>query len=89
MTVTSTSGVAASDEVEVVLAVCDLDAELRFFTERAGFGIDAVFPADDPTTAIVSAGGVRLRLTRASWSCAMEDRRFSSFVFPHRGSRQT
>lgn len=49
---------------EVVLPCADLDATLAFFTERLGFRVDAVFPADDPRVAVVSGHGVRLRLTR-------------------------
>ncbi len=48
---------------EVVLPCTDLDAALPFYVERLGFRLDAIFPADAPTTAILSGHGVRLRLT--------------------------
>lgn len=50
--------------LELVAQTRDLDAELGFFVDEAGFRIDAVFPADDPTTALVSGGGVLIRLER-------------------------
>ncbi|HEY7610257.1 MAG TPA: cupin domain-containing protein [Alphaproteobacteria bacterium] len=50
---------------EVVLPAPDLDANIKFFTERLGFRLDAIFPADDPATALVSGHGLRLRLERA------------------------
>ncbi|MGO9712967.1 MAG: cupin domain-containing protein [Polyangiaceae bacterium] len=50
---------------EVVLPCEDLDATLAFFTERLGFRVETIFPADDPTVAVIAAHGVRLRLQRA------------------------
>jgi len=49
---------------EVVLPCTDLDATLTFFCERLRFRVDAVHPADDPDTAVVSGHGVRIRLQR-------------------------
>ncbi len=54
----------AHDPFEVVGQVRDLESELDFYLQRAGFRIEAVFPADDPSTAIVSSGGMRIRLVR-------------------------
>ncbi len=51
---------------EVVLPARDLDATVKFFTERLGFRLDAIFPADDPATALVSGHGLRLRLDRGA-----------------------
>lgn len=47
----------------VVLPCADLDAELAFFA-RLGFAVQAIWPADDPRTAIVAAHGLSLELTR-------------------------
>jgi quercetin dioxygenase-like cupin family protein len=47
---------------EVVVPCSDLSASLAFFTERLGFRVDLIFPADSPSTAVISAFGVRLRL---------------------------
>ncbi len=52
-------------DTAVVVATRDLDAEVHFLTEEAGFRLDAVFRADDPATAILSGGGLRLRVTRS------------------------
>lgn len=49
---------------EVLLPCADLDATLAFFSGPLGFRVDAIFPADDPRTAVVSGHGVRLRLQR-------------------------
>src|SRR5438445_4330036 len=51
---------------EVVLPCEALDATQAFFTERLGFRVDAVFPADDPRVAVISGHGVRLRLVRGA-----------------------
>lgn len=53
-----------ADAAEIVLPAADFDATLKFFTERIGFRLDAIFPADDPATALVSGHGLRLRLER-------------------------
>lgn len=47
---------------EIVLPAGDLPATLEFFTARLGLRVEAIYPADAPTTAIVSGHGVRLRL---------------------------
>ena len=49
---------------EVVLPCEDLEQSLTFFTERLGFRLDAIFPADSPRVAAVSGYGLRLRLER-------------------------
>jgi quercetin dioxygenase-like cupin family protein len=51
--------------VEVALPCPDLDAELRFFTGRLGFKVELIFPADSPSTAVISGHGLTLRLERA------------------------
>ena len=48
-----------------VLMTCEtLEPSLSFFTQRLGFRIDAIFPADDPSTAMISGYGLQLRLVR-------------------------
>lgn len=47
---------------EVVLPGTDLDDTLRFFTERLGFRVDSIHPADAPLVAVLSGHGLRIRL---------------------------
>ena len=50
-----------------VLMSCDtLAPTLSFFTARLGFRVDAIFPADDPTTAMISGHGLQIRLVRGA-----------------------
>jgi len=49
---------------EICLPSKDLAADVAFFTERLGFRLDTIFPADDPFTATISGHGVRIRLNR-------------------------
>jgi mannose-6-phosphate isomerase-like protein (cupin superfamily) len=49
---------------QVVVPCPDLGASLAFFTERLGFKLNLIFPADAPTTAVVSGHGLTLRLER-------------------------
>ena len=46
-----------------VLMSCDeLEPTLDFFTGQLGFRIDAIYPADDPSTAEISGHGLQVRL---------------------------
>ena len=46
-----------------VLVPCrDLAATLAFFTDRLGFKVNLIFPADSPSTAVISGHGLTLRL---------------------------
>lgn len=47
---------------EVVLPCPDLNEALQFFTERLGFRLDAVIPADNPAAMAISRSGFRIRL---------------------------
>jgi len=47
---------------QIVLPCPNLREALDFFTERLGFRIEMIFPADSPRTAVVSGHGVTLRL---------------------------
>ena len=49
---------------EIIIPVNDLRAELAFFTDRLGFRLDNIFPADNPAVAVISGYGIRLRLDR-------------------------
>ena len=60
----ATPGGAA--QAEVLLPSRDLPAELAFFRERLGFRLESIFPADDPTQALLSGHGVRIRLERGA-----------------------
>ncbi len=51
---------------QVVLPCAELDPTLDFFTDRLGFRVDAIYPADDPSVAVVSGHGVRLQLERGA-----------------------
>lgn len=50
---------------EIVLPCDDLHATLAFF-EELGFRVDAISPADDPATAVVSGHGLRIRFARGA-----------------------
>ena len=52
------------EAAEIVLPGAELDASLRFFTERLGFKVEAIFPADAPAVAVISGHGLRIRLER-------------------------
>lgn len=47
---------------EIVLPSQDLTADLAFYTQELGFRLDMIFPADDPSVAVLSGHGLRLRL---------------------------
>ncbi|MCB1023916.1 MAG: cupin [Acidobacteria bacterium] len=47
---------------ELVLFCEDLGETLDFYTDRLGFQLLSIFPADDPAVAVVSGFGIRIRL---------------------------
>jgi quercetin dioxygenase-like cupin family protein len=49
-------------EAQVVLPADPLDPTINFFTQRLGFRVDAIFPADAPTVAMLSGHGLTIRL---------------------------
>ena len=51
---------------QVLLPCRDLAATLAFFTDRLGFKVNLIFPADSPHTAVVSGHGLTLRLETAA-----------------------
>lgn len=54
------------EAAEVSFPSTDLAADLAFYTGELGFRLDEIFPADDPTVAVLSGHGLRLRLERGS-----------------------
>ena len=53
----------ANFQAEIVLPTTDLHAEMPFF-EALGFRLDHIYPSDDPTVAILSGHGLRMRLDK-------------------------
>src|SRR5438552_16440462 len=47
---------------EVVVPCSDLQATMDFFLERLCIRLEGIFPADAPSTAVISGHGVTLRL---------------------------
>lgn len=47
---------------QIVLSCVNLNRTLEFFTERLGFRLEMIFPADLPQVAVISGYGVTLRL---------------------------
>lgn len=47
---------------QIVLPCRDLAANLAFFTERLGFRVDMIMPADAPAVAVIGGHGTMLRL---------------------------
>ncbi len=50
--------------IEVCLPSLDMARDLDFFTQRLGFRLDTIFPADDPAIAVLIGHGLRIRLDR-------------------------
>jgi mannose-6-phosphate isomerase-like protein (cupin superfamily) len=51
---------------QVLMSCAALEPTLRFFTGRLGFRLDAIYPADDPSTAEISGYGLNVRLVRGA-----------------------
>ena len=50
-----------------VLVSCDaLEPDLAFWVDRLGFRVDAIFPADNPSTAMLSGHGLHMRLVQGA-----------------------
>ena len=54
--------VTTISEAQIVLPCATLDPTIEFFVELLGFRLDAIFPADDPSVAVLSGHGVNVRL---------------------------
>lgn len=57
----------------------DLNDAIGYFTERLGFRVDMVAPADDPDTAVISGHGVSIRLGKAESSVPVGDSASAKF----------
>lgn len=49
---------------EILVPCSDIRVEMPYFQKALGFRLDKIFPADDPSVAILSGHGTRLRLER-------------------------
>jgi len=49
---------------EVVLPCSELDETLSFFTDRLGFRVAVILPAAEPSVAVITGYGLRIRLQR-------------------------
>src|SRR3954466_750736 len=47
---------------QIVVPCSGLQPTLDFFVERLGFRVDLIFPADSPSSAVISGHGITLRL---------------------------
>ena len=52
----------AGARAEILVPSVGIREDMPFFTRRLGFRLDQIFPADDPTVAVLSGHGVRVRL---------------------------
>ena len=52
------------EAAEVVIPCSDIEQTVPFFTDRLGFKILSIFPADDPAIVVLAGHGVRLQLSR-------------------------
>ena len=50
------------ETAEVVIPCADITENINFFTKKLGFSVTAIFPADNPSTAIIIGHGIRVRL---------------------------
>lgn len=54
----------------VTIPCGDLNEAVEFFTTRLGFRVDMIFPADEPSVALISGHGVGIRLERPAVALA-------------------
>ncbi len=52
------------ESAELVLPCSDLDETFRFFTEDLDFKVISIFPADNPSVAVILGYGLRIRLEK-------------------------
>jgi quercetin dioxygenase-like cupin family protein len=53
-------------KAEIVLPTKELRDDIPFYTETLGMRMDMIYPADDPSVAVFSGHGLRLRLDRGA-----------------------
>ena len=51
---------------EVVLPSEELNKDIDFFTKTIGMKLHEIFPADDPSVAVIYGYGLRIRLEKGS-----------------------
>ncbi|RYI14505.1 MAG: cupin, partial [Acetobacteraceae bacterium] len=51
---------------EIRLPTQELRKDLPFYTKTLGFRLDMIFPADNPSVAVLSGHGVRLRIEKGA-----------------------
>jgi len=54
------------EAAEIVIRCAELSETLPFFMRELGFRLDQIFPADDPSVAVISGHGATLRLVRGA-----------------------
>ncbi len=57
---------AAEVRAEIRLPTQELRNDLPFYTKTLGFRLDMIFPADNPSVAVLSGHGVRLRIEKGA-----------------------
>ena len=57
---------AAEIRAEIRLPTQELRNDLPFYTRTLGFRLDMIFPADNPSVAVLSGHGVRLRIEKGA-----------------------
>lgn len=57
---------SGSVRAEIRLPTTDLTEDMPFFIKTLGFRLDKIFPADDPSVAVMSGHGLSLRLERGA-----------------------
>ena len=57
---------AAEIRAEIRLPTQELRNDLPFYTKTLGFRLDTIFPADNPSVAVLSGHGVRLRIEKGA-----------------------
>ncbi len=57
---------AAQIHAEVLLPTTELRHDLPFYTKVLGLRLDSIFPADDPSVAVLSGHGLRIRIERGA-----------------------
>jgi quercetin dioxygenase-like cupin family protein len=58
--------IMAQTRGEILLPTAQLADDLAFFTKVLGFRLDMIYPADDPTVAVLSGHGIAVRLDKAT-----------------------
>ncbi len=53
-------------QAEIRVSTQDVRDDLPFFTQKLGFRLESIFPADNPAVVVLSGHGVRLRLEKGA-----------------------